>query len=79
MLPLPSFPSSIARRGVRLEERGPSTSFRPAGIAARIAAGFGAVVVALALAGAQLGLAGHYAGRSEAAPLAAGSNACLAA
>jgi hypothetical protein len=56
-----------------------STSFRPNRITVRIAAGFGAVVVALSLAAAQLSLADHYAGQSEPAALAASANTRLAA
>ena len=56
-----------------------STSFCPNRITVRIAAGFGAVVVALGLASAQLGLAEHYAGQAEPVALAASANTRLAA
>ena len=51
-----------------------STTFRPNRFTARIAACLGAVVVALGLAGAQLGLADHYASQAEPTALAAGTD-----
>lgn len=55
-----------------------SAPFRPNRISVRIAAGLGAVVVALGLVGAQLRLADHYAGQAERAAPAASAATRLA-
>ena len=56
-----------------------SIPFHPKRIAVRLVAGFGAVVVALSLVGAQFGLAHFYAGAAERVPLAASAHERLAA
>jgi hypothetical protein len=54
------------------------TPFRPRRMTARVAAALEAVVVALSLAGAQLGLADHYAGWAEASTKATSAEGRLA-
>ena len=56
-----------------------SASFPPNQAAVRLAAGLGAVAVALSLVGAQFGLAHHYAAQAERAALVADAQPRLAA